>query len=395
MGRKSVELAASTASAVISPAGAGPETLPRYLQWTPEQRAVNYRNMHKIDPTHIIRRGSKVHALRVAARQIAPRWTWKGEEMDLDSYTNEMRTSGVIVLKDGEVALERYGLGRTEKDCWHAQSISKSVTAILAGAAAQDGYIKSMDAPVTDYIPELKSSAYDGVNVRQLFTMTSGVQWNEDWSDPNSDGFRAGQCCYEAGVHPIVAYMRQLPRAADPGTRYNYSTGESDIAGILVSNAIKKPLSEYLSEKLWQAYGMEADATWLVDRFGQDRGGSGISMTLRDYARLGQFMLDGGQANGAQILPPDWLHDATRAQITFQSPQRGHAAVGYGYFWWIFQEAYAGLGSDGQAIFVYPRDRLVIAINSAWPANHPLEYWSRLQVNFVEALRAETVRWAC
>ncbi|MBB4423874.1 CubicO group peptidase (beta-lactamase class C family) [Bradyrhizobium sp. CIR48] len=310
--------------------------------------------------------------------------------MDLDRYMTSMRTAGVVVLKDGEILLERYGLGHTENDSWYAFSVTKSVTAILAGAAIRDRYIKSMDAPVRDYIPEMKGSAYDEVTVRQLFTMTSGVKWNEDYFDPNSDVCRAGQCCYEAGINPIVAYMRHLPRAAEPGTKHNYSTGESDLAGILVSNATGKSMSEYLSEKLWQPYGMEKDADWVVDRFGRDRGGTGLSMTLRDYARIGQFMLDGGKADGAQVLPADWLTDATKVQASFPAPQRGHGAVGYGYFWWIYKNAYAALGSDGQAIFVYPQDKVVIAVNSAWPAPTTPEA-PQARDGFVHALYAAAV----
>lgn len=361
------------------------------MQWTPEQRAIGYRNMHKLDATHVVRRGSIIRPLPRATRQISPRCNWKGETMDLGCLMKSMRISGVIVLRDGEVVLENYDLGRTEKDCWLAQSVTKSVTAILAGAAIQDGHIKSMDALVADYIPEMKSGAYASVTIRQLFTMTSGVKWSEDYADPNSDVFRAGHCCYEAGVHPIVAYMRHLPRAAEPGTTYNYSTGETDIAGILVSNAVGRPLSEYLSNKLWQPYGMEEDANWVVDRFGRDRGGSGISMTLRDYARIGQFMLDGGKAGAAQVLPPDWLAEATRAQITFSTPHRGHAALGYGYSWWIFRDSYAGLGSDGQAIFVYPQSKVVIAVNSAWPAPNTPEDWQGLEATFAQTVHAEAV----
>lgn len=400
MAAKPLGLGASTEPAVtstakvpnaIGPLPPGDKVSSWYKQWTAEQRAIGYRNMDKLDATHVVRRGRNVHTLPRAARKILPSCTWKGEAMDLGRLMNAMRTSGVIVLKDGEVVLESYGLGRTETDCWLAQSVTKSVTGILAGAAVQDGHIKSMDAPVTDYIPEMKGGGYDGVTLRQLFTMTSGVKWNEDYVDPNSDVFRAGRCCYEAGVHPIVAYMRHLPRATEPGTRYNYSTGESDIAGILVSNAVGKSLSEYLSEKLWQPYGMEESANWVVDRFGRDRGGSGISMTLRDFARIGQFMLGGGKAGAAQVLPPGWLADATRTQVNFPAPYRGHAALGYGYFWWIYKDSYAGLGSDGQAIFVYPRDQVVIAVNSAWPAPNTPEDWQGLEVTLVQALHAEAV----
>jgi CubicO group peptidase (beta-lactamase class C family) len=319
--------------------------------------------------------------LASAPRQIDPKWTWKGQAFDVASYMERMRTSGVIVLEDGKVVLERYGLGRTAQDRWTSFSVAKSVTSTLVGAAIRDGRIKGLDAPVTDYIPELKGSAYDGVTVRQLLTMTSGVKWNEDYADPKSDVAQAGQSILEPGVDPIVSYMRRLPRADPPGTKFVYKTGETDLTGILVAKAVGKPLADYLSEKIWAPYGMERDAVWLDNPAGAQHGGCCISMTLRDYARFGQFMLDGGKASGAAVLPPGWVADATAAHVPFKHGR------GYGYFWWIQQGGYAAEGIFGQQIFVFPRERLVIAINSAWLKADDDEDW-KAQDAFAQAIRA-------
>ena len=305
--------------------------------------------------------------------------------MDVDRYMASMRTSGVVVLKDGKVVLERYGLGRTAKDRWTSFSVAKSVTSILIGAAIRDGAIKSVDAPVVDYIPELKGGAYEGVTVAQLLTMTSGVRWNEDYSDPNSDVARAGVSILEPGVDPIVSYMRRLPRADPPGAKFVYKTGETDLAGVLLTNAVGKSMSAYLSERLWRPYGMERDAAWVEDPAGHERGGCCLSMTLRDYARIGQFMLDGGRAGGTRVLPEGWVEAATRRQVTF--PPSGEPDKGYGYFWWIHDGAYVAEGIFGQEIFVFPKDRVVVAINSAWlKADDPADW--RAQAAFAEALRA-------
>jgi len=354
------------------------------LSWTPDQQVVGYRNMEKIDPSRVIHRGPHVRTLPMASTQIDPTWRWNGRSFDAASYMARMRTSGVIVLRDGRIVLERYGLGRRPDDRWTSFSVAKSVTSTLIGAAIQDGYIKSLDAPVTDYIPELKGSAYDGVTIRQLVTMTSGVKWNEDYSDPRSDVAQAGNAILEPGVNPIVSYMRRLPRADPPGSKWVYKTGETDLAGILVSNAVGKTLADYLSEKIWAPFGMEQDAVWVEDVAGHERGGCCISMTLRDYARFGQFMLEGGKAAGVPVVPPGWVADATAEHAKLPP---GEGDRGYGYFWWLFPGGYAAEGIFGQQVFVYPRDRIVIAINSAWlQADNPRDWMA--QAAFAEALRS-------
>jgi CubicO group peptidase (beta-lactamase class C family) len=187
----------------------------------------------------------------------------------------------------------------------------------------------------------------------------------------------------EPGVNPIVSYMRRLPRADPPGAKWVYKTGETDLAGVLVSNAVGKPLAEYLSQKIWAPYGMDEDAAWVEDAGGHERGGCCISMTLRDYARFGQFMLDGGRAGGRDVLPPGWIADATSDHVTLP-PEEG--VRGYGYFWWLNDDSYAAEGIFGQEIFVFPKDGVVIAINSAWLHADDNADWAA-QTVFAEALR--------
>ena len=332
------------------------------LTWTPAQQAWGYRNIEKILTVRTIARGPRVHPLPRASRQIEPTFTHAGRTWSVDGYMAAYKVSGVLVLKDGKILLERYGLGRGPTDRWTSFSVAKSVTSTLVGAAIQDGHIKGLEDVVTNYIPELKGSGYDGVSIRQLLMMSSGVKWNEDYTDPNSDVARAGGAILEPGVNPIVSYMRRLPRANPPGTKFTYNTGETDLVGILVSNAVGKSLSAYASEKLWKPYGMERDAIWMVDPAGRERGGCCMSMTLRDYARVGQFILDGGKAGRKQILPDGWTTEATSARITNGIP------TGYGYFWWMRPNgSYEAVGIFGQSITTFRDDRIVIVTNAAWP----------------------------
>jgi CubicO group peptidase (beta-lactamase class C family) len=350
-------LAAAAAALLAAPAAAQQAVkpgVPSILQWSPEQQKAWYPAIEQAYRVNTIKAGT-AQPLPKAGRQLPDALS--------DAYMAQNNVSGFLVLKDGKVVAERYGLGRKPQDRWTSFSVAKSVTSTLVGAAIADGKIKGEDALVTDYIPELKGSGYDGVTVRQLLMMSSGVRWNEDYTDPNSDVARAGAAITEPGVNPLVSYMRKLPRANEPGTKFTYNTGETDLVGILVSNAVGKSLSEYASEKIWKPYGMERDAVWVTDLAGHERGGCCISMTLRDYGRLGQFMLDGGKAAGKQVVPPEFVTRATTPQIKTGAPERG-----YGYFWWMpVSGAFEGRGIFGQSVTVFPEDRIVIVLNAAWP----------------------------
>jgi CubicO group peptidase (beta-lactamase class C family) len=367
---------------VIAAAAAAPDPLPpndgaAILRWTPEQQAWGYRNMEKLFPVSVIAHGDAVHALPVASQSIDPKVQVSSKTYDTAAYMNAFRASGVLVLKDGKIILERYALGRGPQDRWTSFSVAKSVTSTLIGAAIRDGKIHGLDDPVTLYIPELKGSAYEGVTVRELITMTSGVKWNEDYTDPNSDVAKVGLSILEPGVNPVVSYMKKLPREARPGSKFVYKTGETDLAGILLSNAVGKPLAEYLSEKIWKPYGMEQDGIWVQDMAGHERGGCCISMTLRDYGRFGEFILDGGTARGKDVLPAGWIKDATAAHV--KDPP-------YGYFWWVIPGGFEGEGIFGQTVSVFPKDHLVVVINSAWPGAWVDEI-DHVRFKYLEAIR--------
>jgi len=357
--------------------------IPSILTWTPQQQADWYKDIESVFRVETVKRGGKVHPLPKAGKQIDFSYDYGGKTWSIDDYMKAHNVSGVLVLKDGKVVLERYGLGRKPEDRWTSFSVAKSVTSTLVGAAIQDGKIKSLNASVTDYIPELKGSGYDGVTVRQLLMMSSGVKWNEDYTDPKSDVAQSIGLPLEPGKNPLVTYMARLPRAHEPGTFFNYNTGETDLVGILVSNAVGKPLSRYASEKLWKPYGMERDAIWMVDPAGHERGGCCLSVTLRDYARIGQFILDGGKAGRKQILPPGWVDEATSPQITNGTRERG-----YGYFWWMPDSgAFEARGIYGQSITVFRDDRIVIVTNAAWPTATGREL-SMARNAFLNAARA-------
>ena len=281
---------------------------------------------------------------------------------DLDAYLAGQRSAALLVVHDGKLRLERYGLGFDGSGRWTSFSVAKSFTSTLVGAALKDGFIKSLDDKVSVYIPELNGSAYDEVSVRQLLTMTSGVKWNEDYDDPNSDVAKFNNHKPEAGVEVLVSYMRKLPREVPAGTRWLYSTGETNLVGTLVQRATQKPLATYLAEKVWGPAGMEQQATWLLSKTGQEIGGCCVQASPRDYARMGQFILNGAMVNGQSIVPDGWLAQATTKQTDIGTPGRG-----YGYQWWTYDDgSFTARGIFGQGIFIDPKRKLIIVSNANW-----------------------------
>jgi CubicO group peptidase (beta-lactamase class C family) len=328
--------------------------------WVPDDPMDGGNDLGGWAPVRVVRRGDVVHGLPVAARQIAVKYEWGGRTWTLEDYMRAYNVSGVMVLKDGQIVLERYGLGRSPTDRWMSQSVAKSVTSLLAGAAIEDNKLR-LDDPVVHFVPELKGSAYDGVTVRQLFTMSSGVKWDEGYVSQQSD--LAKYYIAAAAGDPIKGFLKSLPRAHAPGSTFHYNTAEAHLAGLVVSRAVGVPLADYLSAKIWKPYGMERDAAWRVDPQGREYAGCCLLMTLADYARLGQFALDDGVAGERRILAPGWIAESTRRQIDNGRP----APAGYGYLWWIGPDRYEASGIYGQSIMVYPSDHLVIAVNSLWP----------------------------
>ena len=354
-----------------------------WLFWPPEQQSPGYRNVEAVFNTQICACGPISRALP-QGRPIDIAWSkTDGSRMSLDDYWHLNHVSGLLVLQRGQIRLERYGRGFSADQRWTSFSVAKSFTSTLVGAAIQDGLISGLEARITDTIPELLGSAYDDVTVRQVLTMTSGVRWNEDYTDPKSDVAQAGRDLGIVGVHPTLEYMRRLPRAAPPGTRNNYNTGETDLAGILVSRATGLSLSDYLSQKIWVPFGMERDAIWICDRQGRERGGSGLSASLRDFARFGLFMLEGGVAAGERVVPQDWIATATTNQI----PQPLDGGGGYGFQWWTSPDgSYRGAGIFGQGLFIDPALDLAVATTGTWPKAVDIELANNREA-FIQGVR--------
>lgn len=369
-------LAASPALSQTAPAREG------FLTWSGAEQVEGYRHIETVFSTHTVARGPTVRDLPVAAHAIDLRYALDAESGGVEDYVARNRIAGLLILHDGEIVLERYGLGQAPTDRWTSFSVGKSITSTLVGAAIRDGHIRSVDEPIATYIPELAASAYADVSIADVLKMRSGVRWVEDYGDPTSDVGRLVTSLATDGGASLVGLMSGLPRAAPAGERFLYSTGESNLLGVLVTRATGKTLSEYLSETIWAPYGMEQDAAWITDG-GVEVGGCCISMTLRDYGRFGQFILGGGRIYGRAVLPDGWVEAATTNYNAGQPD-----APAYGYQWWP-QEAggFAASGIFGQSILIDPERRLVVVTSSAWPAASWRQGYAR-QDAFLTAVRA-------
>lgn len=347
----------------------------------PDIQVNTFRNIDRLFPTRTVARGSRVRPLPLSGQPLtAFEYEVDGIAYDLFDVLSRNRVSGLLIIHEGEVVFEKYLLGNDETTRWMSMSVVKSMTATLIGAAIRDGDIETIDDPIVRYLPRFRGTAYDGVTVRHLLQMASGVEWNETYTDPRSDRRRMLEA--QIGQQPgaILDLMAALPRAATPGTRWNYSTGETHVAGALVRAATGKSVADYLSEKIWSRAGMEADANWWLEApDGLEVGGSGLSATLRDYGRFGLFLLEGAVVDGDSVLPEGWLADAG-------SPKNvAGETVEYGYmFWPLHGRSYAAIGIFGQFVFVDPDKQLVVAMWSAQPK--PVDGHCLDEYAFLEAL---------
>ena len=333
----------------------------------PDVQVNTFSHIDKLFPSRKIARGKTVHPLPMSTTPLTDiQFTTRDRKHDLAEFLSLDRVAGLLIIKNGQIVLENYELGITDKSRWVSWSMAKSICSTLAAAALKDGYIKSLDDPLTAYLPELAGGAYGKATVRNVLQMASGVKWDETYTDARSD--RRHMLDLQIAQKPgdIIRFLGTLPKAGEPGTVWNYSTGETHMIGAVVRAAIKRPLADYLSEKIWSKYGMESDATWWLEApDGLEVGGSGFSATLRDYGRFGQFVLEGGK----DVVPDGWFEEAGTSKVIGGKP------VDYGYMWWTFgptaapehQGAFRATGIFGQALYINPREHLVIALWSAHP----------------------------
>src|SRR5262245_32355961 len=338
---------------------------------SPELAVNTFRNIDRLFPTRRVPASARPLRLQPASRALPPfSFVDQGKRYDLERYLELNRVAALLVLQDGRVMLERYRFGNTQRTRWMSMSVAKSITSTLVGAALKQGYIRSLSDSVTRYVPSLLGSAYQGVTVRDLLMMASGVRWNETYSDPTSDRRRLLNAQISQVPGSALALMKSLPRAAEPGTRNNYNTGETQVVAEVLRAAVGRPLATYLSERIWSRVGMEADANWWLDSpDGVEIGGSGFSATLRDYGRFGLFILGDGVAGGDSILPTGWVREATSPKTL-----RDGTKLDYGYLWWPGKGgggAFMAMGIHGQYVYVNPAAKTVIV---AWGARvHPTQ----------------------
>jgi CubicO group peptidase (beta-lactamase class C family) len=360
---------------------------PHIWDTTPENQAATFRNQDEIWPVRVIRRGDAVRPLPPHARSLADlTFEVGGVRLSPSDYMARRRTAGLLILKDGEIALERYGMDNGPESRWTSFSTAKSMTATLLGAALYDGAIGSLDDRCDLYLPRLRGSAYEGVTVRNVLRMCSGVAWREENdSDGRSEVYRLFRAMWSRRPGAILDLMCKLPRAHPQGAVFNYSTGESCLLAAVVAAATGRKLADYFAETIWGPAGMEADGHWqLESEGGLELGGLGVSARLRDVGRFGQLVLEDGEAfNGRRVLPPGWRDLAGQpdsAATAFGRLAPGNP-TGYGYHWWavaplpcgVNNGAFSANGAHGQIILVNPAERVVVAIQSAWRQGHDSE----------------------
>jgi CubicO group peptidase (beta-lactamase class C family) len=336
-----------------------------FLMWPPCLQSYGYRIVDKLFATRVIARGERVTPLP-RGRELAAAYSVGGRQYTVDDYMDRNNVVGLLVVKGGELVLERYGLGLMPEDRWSTMSTVKSMTAILVGAAIRDGAIEGLESRVAKYLGSLKGSCYQNVTVRQLLTMSSGVRWAEVYSDYDSDVNRYSRSLANKVPGGVLKLMKGLSRAYDPGTVWNYNTGDTYLLGAMVSAATGQSLASYMSEKIWKPCGMESDAFYTLESDGgQEIGGSRAGMTLRDIGRFALFVMNGGLVGAERILPPDWVDEVQRC--AFGLPEnapsvcRTLGVTGYGFSWWLTDDgAMFALGHCGQRIYINRAEKLIV-----------------------------------
>ncbi|ARR55948.1 serine hydrolase [Rhizorhabdus wittichii DC-6] len=325
-----------------------------------------FSHLDQLYATRVIPAGGKVREFRTAKPGFDVRFDHLGQSIDTAAFIKASRVAALVILQNGAIVREDYALGHGRAGKWMSFSAGKSILSTMVGAAIRDGHIGSVTDPVAKYVPVLKKTAFDDATIRDLLRMSGGEAWNENYLDRGSD-ISKHLAIIAARNQPgaILKHMTGLGRAFPTGMYNQYRTGETYLLGEVVAAAVGASLSSYLSERIWKPFGMEADAYWMLTAEGGiEYGGGGTNATTRDYARFGQFMLEGGMAGGRQVLPEGWIAEAT---IPSAPAQQDGKASGYGYQWWIDTPGtYTAHGVFGQLIHVDPKRNLVIAMNRAW-----------------------------
>lgn len=344
-----------------------------FLMWPPCLQSHGYRIVDQLFATRTIHRG-RTHALP-RGMEVRVEVPVVDRRLSIDQFMDSNNVAGLLAIRNDEVVLEYYGLGLKMEERWSTMSTVKSMTAMLVGAAVGDAAIESIDDPVVRYLPALQGSAYEGVTVRHLMTMSSGVAWSEDYGDRNSDVNRYSRSLAAREPGGVLALMRGLPRADAPGTAWRYNTGDTYLLGALVCAATGRPLADYMSHRIWRPCGMEFDGYYTLESDGgTEIGGSRAGMALRDIGRFARLVMNDGWCDGLRVLPAGWVEAAARpafdlpTDAAMSAHRRALGLLAYGYSWWL--DADGGMwamGHCGQRIYVNRTERLAVVQLAVYP----------------------------
>lgn len=330
-------------------------------------RVGSFSHLDEILPYYTLQKSATPMPLPKAGEAPAIGYRFGGNIYSLDDFLSHQRVTGFLLIKDGRLLAERYQYGRTAQNRFVSHSMAKSIVSIAIGMALAENKIASLDDTVAKYVPKLAGSAYGETTIRNLLRMASGVAFNEVY-DGNDDVARFNRTRM---MRDTVTALRLFDtREAEQGTRFHYASSQTVALALLLRTVTGMTLSEYLTPRLWQPMGAEADATWIRTPDGTEIGSGSFNATLRDYGRLGVLLANDGAAGGKQIIPKDYLLEATdwhRQPEAFR-PQRATPFFGYGYQFWTFigeKRRFALFGVYGQSIFVDPELKLVMVITAA------------------------------
>ena len=330
-------------------------------------RVGSFSHLDELLPHNTLKKAATPRPLPKAADAPDIRYRFEDKDYSLDDFLAHQRVTGFMLIRNGEVIAERYQYDRTAPNRFVSHSMAKSIVAIAVGMALSEGKIASLDDKVAKYVPQLAGHAYGETAIRNILRMSSGVKFSELY-DGNDDLTRFVRTRIAEGS--IAALNAFDTRDAEPGARFHYASSETVVLTVLMREVTGMTLSEYLTPRLWQPMGAESDATWVRSADGTESGFGNFNATLRDYGRLGILLANDGALDGKQIIPRDYLLEATdwHRQPDAFKPQRATPYFGYGYQFWPFpgeKRRFALLGVYGQAIFVDPELKLVMVTTAA------------------------------
>lgn len=338
--------------------------------FTPEKMSANFRSLDQAFKSRIIAKGDYTWHFGEQPNQLPDFYAYQGKEKSIQDFIGGTNTTGLIVSDGRQILFEAYYDGNTADDRVITWSVSKSIVSALIGIAIEEGYIERINDPLVKYAPRLINSGYKDVTIKQALQMTSGIRFNEDYGDTSSDVNRMGGSLF-AFNRPLAAIVLTLENERAPGTFNRYVSADTQVLGMVLRSATGKTVTDYTSDKLWKPLGMSADASWLIDAEGMEAVFAGLSMTLRDMMRFGVLYMNKGEANGVQVVPEHWIMDSITPDSEPLLPGENPLSdwvMGYGYQWWLPESEegeFMAMGIYGQAIYINPARKIVIAKTSA------------------------------